>query len=381
MRIAIVNLTGGGISGGYKKYLLNIIPRIANHIGVESILCASSQNLKVHEWVEQYENVKFVNCLPFRLFSYNDIALLQELEKFSPEVIFIPMERYLGFKNVPVVNMVRNMLPMVSIPHNTLKERFRNIVQKNVARRAVKRSQRVIAVSDFVKEYINREWSLSSNQIGLVYHGIEFNVSAEKPTNILHGWDNNFLFTVGSVDPYRGLEDIFLAMKLLSEKSINVRLVIAGDVRPAMFSYRERLNKLIKKLNIATNVYWIGKLTEKEMSWCYQNCQAFIMSSRVEACPNTALEAMSHGCISISANNPPLPEFFDDVAYYYEPYDERSLAESIHNVLNLMATQKTYLSKKAVERASEFSWDVTAEKTLNELRKAIDYTKWFRLQV
>lgn len=90
MRIAIINLTDGGISGGYKKYLLNIIPSMANNINVKSILCASPASLKVHDWFGSYDNVKFTDCLPFRLFSYNDNNLRQELEKFFPDVIFIP---------------------------------------------------------------------------------------------------------------------------------------------------------------------------------------------------------------------------------------------------------------------------------------------------
>lgn len=374
MRIAIINLTGGGISGGYKKYLLNIIPRMANNVDVESILCASPANLKVQDWFEPYHNVKFVSCLPFSLSGRNDLSLKQELEDFTPEVIFIPIERYLSFKKVPVVNMVQNMLPMVSICNNTMHERLRNYIQRHIAKRAVKKSQRVIAISNYVKEYISNEWGIPSNRIGLVYHGISLTAGKEtkKADTIPKEWGTMFLFTAGSIDPYRGLEDIFLAMKSLITRGVKVRLVIAGDVRPAMLNYQSRLKDLIQEMNISSNVCWAGKLKEDEMIWCYQNCQAFIMSSRIEACPNIALEAMSNGCISISANNPPLPEFFEDVAYYYEPYDERSLANSICSVLNLMTTQKTYLSKKAVERASEFSWDITVEKTLNELRKATE---------
>lgn len=374
MRIAIINLTAGGISGGYKKYLLNTIPRLANNVNVKSILCAAPASLKVQDWFEPYDNVKFIDCLPFHLFGYNDKTLRQQLEKFSPEVIFIPMERYLSFKNVPIVNMVHNMLPMVSIPSNTLKERLRNFVQRSIAKRAVRRSKRVIAVSNFVKEYIGSKWSLPPKQIGLVYHGTDFDtVVAERPDAIPRKWDNHFLFTAGSIDPYRGLEDIFLAMKLLSEQNIDTRLIIAGDVRPAMLGYWKRLKDMIQKLNMSSNVYWIGKLCEKEMSWCYQNCQAFIMSSRVEACPNIALESLSNGCITISANNPPLPEFYGDTAIYYTSYDEKSLTEALLHVLNVGEVQRRSMSEKARQRASKYSWDKTVERTIIELKEAIYY--------
>ena len=53
------------------------------------------------------------------------------------------------------------------------------------------------------------------------------------------------------------------------------------------------------------------------------------MTSRVEACPNIALEAMSHGAFCLAADNPPLPEFFQGAALYYRPRSGEALAHAI----------------------------------------------------
>ena len=112
MRVAIINITGGGMSGGYRKYLCNMIPRIAANSGVEALICASPKSLNVQNWFEQIQlpKVKFVNCRAFQfLHPFHDSELSQHIEEFSPDVIFVPVERFFRFKEVPVVNMVQNM--------------------------------------------------------------------------------------------------------------------------------------------------------------------------------------------------------------------------------------------------------------------------------
>jgi glycosyltransferase involved in cell wall biosynthesis len=83
-------------------------------------------------------------------------------------------------------------------------------------------------------------------------------------------------------------------------------------------------------------------------------------------------EAMSHGCICISADNPCLPELFGDVAIYYPPKDGRALADAIKAVLAWDDKQREAMSGKAKKRAAEFSWDVCTEKTVAVLAKAVE---------
>ena len=95
------------------------------------------------------------------------------------------------------------------------------------------------------------------------------------------------------------------------------------------------------------------------------------MTSRVESFGMIGGEAMSHGCICISADNPCLPELFGDAAVYYPPIDGQSLAEAIQTVLTWDDNQRKTMSEKAKKRAAKFSWDVCAEKTVAALAKAV----------
>ncbi|MCK4816280.1 glycosyltransferase, partial [bacterium] len=143
----------------------------------------------------------------------------------------------------------------------------------------------------------------------------------------------------------------------------------AGGIDPGMGKYKRILEKRSEKLGITYQIIWAGSLSLSEMSWCYHNCSVFIMTSRAEACPNIALEAMAHGCVCISTKTPPMPEFFKNAAVYYPPKDGETLADAIQTIFTWDNNQRKVMSEKARKRAAEFSWDVCVEKTVNELAK------------
>ena len=375
MRVAIINLTGGGMSGGYKKYLCNVIPKMAVHPEVEAILCVSSIALNVEGWLGSIPNVEFIGCQPMGLINHSiNSELKLYLEKFSPDVIFIPVERYFHFNKIPIVCMVQNMEPLAGVNEdNPAYERVKNWFRAYYAKRAIKETDRVIAVSKFVKEFLVKKWNIPEGKVGLVYHGIDDSNNSHtiKPPKIPADWEGKFLFTAGSIRPARGLEDVLWAMHYLSsEEKESVRLVIAGDVSPNMAGYQKKLKRWIKKQGFSNRIFWAGNLGEDEMRWCYNNCRAFVMSSRVESFGQIALEAMSQKCICISADNPCLPEIFKDAAIYYPPKDSQFLAKTIKSVFSWDSCQREKMAERAKNRAAEFSWDICVKKTVEELIKA-----------
>jgi len=375
MNIAIIMKTRGGISGGNRKYLFNIIPRMAIHPDVETILFASPDSLDIRNLFKSIENVEFINCLPYRFINL-DPELNKNLKKFSPDVIFLPIERYFRFNDIPFVNMVRNMEPLIlPFGNNSFKQKIKNLARQKITKYSLKKSQRIIAVSGFARDFLVKYWNIPKEKISLIYHGIDppRNKIGQKPKAIPKKWHNKFIFTAGSIRVARGLEDIFYALKYLSDSPWDMMgLVVAGNHNIENKTYQKKLMDMACQFGMSQKIYWTGYLSDEEMAWCYQNCQMFVMTSRVEACPNIALEAMAHGCVCIFANNPPLPEIFGDVALYYLPKNGKALAEAIKTVLSWNNHQRNNMSKCARRRASQFSWDLCVEKIIEELKKSIE---------
>lgn len=367
MHVCLANLTNGGLSGGSRKYLEVLAPLLANHPAISRLdLFVPPQTL---------ESLHKCTRLDCESWTHSDVTrgfrgLRAELRKRSPDVVFIPSARWIDCGSTPVVAMVRNMEPLaVPFAGNPWLEMVRTLARRWVARRACKRADRVIAVSDFVKDYLVDTWHLPVDKVATVYHGIDLPASdddSHRPSSLSH-LTNRFLFTAGSIRPYRGLEDAVGALPEILQRYPDLMLVIGGETEPAMQPYRNRLQRQAELSRCADRILWCGKLSQAEMAWCFQQCAAFLMTSRVEACPNTVLEAMSQSCISVSTNCPPMPEMFGEAAMYYSAGDCRQMAARVHAALDLGVADRYALQAAGRRRAAEFSWQRTMEETVDQL--------------
>ena len=318
-------------------------------------------------------DVLTLHSIPANNISNNKSWLRNELVTHQFDVVFIPSAMWVNCGQTPVVTMIQNMEPLVvPFQENPLKECIKNIGRYMANLYACRKANRVIAISKFVKTYLTEKWRIKSDRIGLVYHGIDLTTQeiADDHGVIAPLKSVPFIFTAGSIRPARGLEDIIRALAILNAKQ-PMQLAIGGNVDPGMEPYFIRLKNIAASSEIAEHIHWLGKLNDSEMAWCYSHCEAFIMTSRVEACPNITLEAMSHGCVSIASENPPLSEFFGASALYYPPKDSTTLAKQIRAVISMGQAERSTMSSAAKDIASRFSWKICAQKTVDELQKAL----------
>jgi glycosyltransferase involved in cell wall biosynthesis len=372
MKIAIVNVTGGGLSYGYLNYLSEVLPRMLSHPRLHQLYVYLPPGFS--KYFANMLPSEYLRQLPGGFRGRRQLRL--DISRISPDVVFFPGNQWLNLGRIPSVSMVQSMLPMV-LPYggNGWLDIAKNLVRARLTRTACERANRVIAISNYVKEFLIDHWHIAPGRIGMVYHGVNPPPVAETlriPAGIFPDWSGTFLFTAGSMHPYRALDDVINAMAVLASRGIRPPLVIAGgvDLDPSQLPYLLGMKKLAIKLGVDSQIAWVGHLDRAEMSWCYSHCQMFLMTSRVEACPNIALEAMSHGAFCLAADNPPLPEFFQKAAIYYRPKSGEALAETICEGLAYSPEAAGVLRLRARERARDFTWEETTERTVHEFELA-----------
>jgi glycosyltransferase involved in cell wall biosynthesis len=372
MRIAIVNLTSGGMSGGYRKYLRAILPRLKAAPQVDDILCFYPNTVNLEEVPSGADGVRTELYRPTSTLHQTKRHLVGRLLDFGPDIVFVPSARPFPSLKVPSVRMIQNMEPLVRVKGNPIVERIINYARKRHARESIMNATRVIAISGFVKSFMTEEWGIDEKNIDLIYLGArEPAAGFERPRSVPGSWDRRFLFTAGSIRPARGLEDLLGAMKLLKHSPDVAGLVIAGQAEPRMAKYKAVLDRYITRERLGDKIVWAGLLNDGEMSWCYTNCLFFVMTSRVEACPNIALEAMAHGCLCVASNNPPLPEIFGKSALYYSAGDGEDLRRTVDRLAGLGDVQARAMSAQAVKRAADFSWDKCGEQTIDTFMRVV----------
>jgi glycosyltransferase involved in cell wall biosynthesis len=102
------------------------------------------------------------------------------------------------------------------------------------------------------------------------------------------------------------------------------------------------------------------------MKALYRQCDLCALATEIEACPNIAIEAMTAGCVIVSADKPPLPEIFQDASIFYEARNIAHLAEQMQ--LGLKDDRlRDDMRSKAKKRAESFSWAKCAGETYNAL--------------
>jgi len=353
MDIAIVNLTRGGFSGGYRKYLRRIVPLMRRDPRVSRMVLYLPESDRAPE-VE----LDSVRHWPVG----SDGIVKRWLRESNPDVVFVPTAQTIDCGR-PVVCMVRNMEPLlVPFGENPWPEKLRNVGRAWAARRAARRADRVIAVSQHVRDFLAERWHIDEAKIGVVPHGVDAAGAQRRPAAAAGAEPGSFLFTAGSIRPARGLDDLLGALALLPKT-----LLVAGEPDAATRAYAARLRRRAAGLPIV----WLGAIEPEEMAWCFANCRAFVMTSRAEACPNTVLEAMAGGCLSVSTDRAPMPEFFGDSALYYRGGDARDLAARLASLDDLPPAAIDALRGKALQRAGRFDWETTAHRTVTELELAI----------
>lgn len=371
LRLAIINLTGGGISGGHKKYLQNMLPRLVENPGISSVLCASPESVGAQDWLPIIPEISYVNCEPFLPFRHKPDAVLRKaLDVFRPDLLFIPVERYINYNGLPVVTMLQNMAPLAGAKTGFgIKEVFMALARNYEARVALRKSAAIIVPTKYVENVVLREGLAPKGKIVPIHYGNNVvSASAARPTIVPNG---RFILTAGSLEAYRGLEDLIQALPQIQAKVPGIKVVVAGGARSATIGYLENLKTLAKNLGIAKDIFWLGNVSEAELSWWYSNCAVFALTSRMESFCFVALEALAHGCVVVSTESACLPEILGEAATYYKAGAPLSLAAAILAAICMDDHTRASRVVAATSRANSFSWDDAATATLAVFEKAL----------
>lgn len=170
---------------------------------------------------------------------------------------------------------------------------------------------------------------------------------------------------VGHYYPYKRLELVIEACKLLRDRGIKFALRIEGV--PYSRPYFDQIKLLVAKSGLQQIVHLGKGLKWKPLQALYSSSRALVFPSVGENCPVTLLEALAIGVPIIGTSYPPVPEICADAATYFTADDALSLANS----MQVFARDEGHcfnLHKAALARATAFSWDNAARCTAERIR-------------
>ena len=119
------------------------------------------------------------------------------------------------------------------------------------------------------------------------------------------------------------------------------------------------------------NLRFLGQISDQTLTALYDACRAFVFPSWHEGFGLPALEAMAAGAAVIAADASSLPEVVDLPEALFDPHDVTDIAAHLERVLTDDAFRQR-LRAHGPQQAAKFSWQRTAQDTLNFFARAVD---------
>ena len=214
----------------------------------------------------------------------------------------------------------------------------------------VYRDIQVITVSPSSKEEILKHKMTKTNPI-IIYNGVE--LSKYKPGQKSL---NPLILYLGRLQMYKGLHIFIKAADQVLKQIPNAKFLIAGEGEE-----KKKLIKLAKKLNIAGNIKFLGRVTENEKILLFQKAWMFVNPSFMEGWGLTTVEANACGTPAIASD---VPGLRDSIRSPYTgllvPYGkDKVFAESILRLIKNGPLRRN-LSLESIRWASSFTWEKSA---------------------
>jgi glycosyltransferase involved in cell wall biosynthesis len=297
-------------------FLRSRLPNAANLVVLELNQNAITRLIEIFSfWI--YPSVRALNFAQFlRYFEY--------FQKYDSEidVIYTPTT-YTNFRP-------KSPIGLVSL-HDTQEMKFPNFftLRERKYRKArcisTFKSARCIQVSsNFIMEEILGYFShhLSRDQISVIPEGVDISYFSNngRPKN----GDRLVLFYPASFLPHKNHKYLFEVLEQIPA-TINVELRLTGEDNITSRNLIAKLNSLVQ-----SRVVILGKLTEEELLFEYQNCDCVVVSSKYESSSLPILEGIASGAIALASDIPAHIEMSKELPMLiFNLNDPRDLADII----------------------------------------------------
>ncbi len=282
----------------------------------------------------------------------------------------------------PVFNRAKKMVAI----HDVIAEKYPELIFSNRKNRffwnmktrlAVWQADRILTVSEFSKQGIAGHFGLPPEQIDVVSEG---SADAFRPLDDRQylgehlarfglAADSRFILYVGGIAPHKNIAVLVDAFLRLQETGghTDTRLVLVGDYSDDVFLIDEKMKRLKDNPALRDKVVFAGYVEDEDLNTLYNAATVFVLPSFCEGFGLPALEAMSCGTVVIGSNTTSIPEVVGDAGLFFDPHDDRELADCLRRVLDDDSLRHE-LEGRSLRRAATFSWERSAADTLRALQ-------------
>jgi glycosyltransferase involved in cell wall biosynthesis len=235
---------------------------------------------------------------------------------------------------------------------------------------AVRRSHRVIADSQSTCRDLIELLGVSAERIDVVPLGLGM-VRREPPAAErdvrarFELGERSVVLSLSAKRPHKNLLALIGALARIPPEDRPL-LVLPGYPTEHESELRARADSL----GVADDVRFPAWVSDEDLEGLWSTARAFVFPSLYEGFGLPVLEAMARGVPVACANASSLPEVAGDAALLFDPHDEAAIATAISRLLDDEQLRER-LRALGVEQAQRFTWERTAQLTLESYARAL----------
>lgn len=274
----------------------------------------------------------------------NDWASSGGLINFQPDVIhLVNSQTYLRLMNLSLPSKPK----MIASFHgfDTVFRPHIDPVWRNAIFELFERADTLHYVSQWLFEEA-RKLGAPEEKCKVIYAGVDSEYFKPKTTSDdLQAQRRIQIISTGRLDPDKGYEFVFIAIKDLLNEGFDLDYSIIGFGEDL-----SRLENIVQDLGITERVHFLGYKTHEEMLDVLNNADIFLHPSLTEALPLSILEACSLNLPIIASSVGGIPEIIKDHVngLLIEPKQPLAIKEAINFLI-----QNKALSKVLADKARE----------------------------
>lgn len=215
----------------------------------------------------------------------------------------------------------------------------------------VKKAYKVVAISDYVRNDIIKQYHADPNKVVRIYDAINIDINNVASEDVLKKYgveEKNFYYTVSSLLPHKNLKTIIYAMSELKKRSSDAFLPLL--VSGVGGSQQQELMDLVHEQNLDGEIRLTGFVDNSVRNRLYKSCKVFLFPSIFEGFGMPPLEAIAFGTSVITTKETSLPEVTGGICEYVE--NAKSVREWSSAIIG-SARHINNLDKEAVSKLLE----------------------------
>lgn len=240
-----------------------------------------------------------------------------------------------------------------------------NYVRKS--KYACERADSIIALSEQTKSDLMEFLKVPEIKIKTIYQAVhprfykKDRASTPNPPSV--PLSRPYLLFVGAFEERKNILRLIKAFAKVKSQLLDHELILVGKG-----SLLNDIKKTINSLSLSQDVRILSQLQSEDLPVYYQGATALLYPSLFEGFGLPIVEALMSETLVMTSIGSCFPESAGPGAFFIDPYQEDSMAQSLMDIVNLNSEERLKRIALGLEHCKKFHWKQTSEELVSHYK-------------